>query len=721
MNFMTRTDKVILTTATLIVAIFSYFLYDDSLLFKEVAETQEKSIGNISFLKNDVRLKSTTAFAWRTAGRQLEVHQKDSVFTGDGSEVSIQLNDGSILNLKENSLITLIVRDGETSLDLKYGDFVGQLTQDSKLKVTAGKETYDLKGEKSANNEKTILQLNKSRSGQLEVKLQQGAANVKTKKQTRVLEKDRSVSLTTKLAEKPLPEISLLVPNRTVMKQFRDGDVLPLSWSATEKISQFQVEVARDSLFKDLAWVGKSKDSSLNAPVRAGEGEFYWRVKALTNSGQEITSSPVHTFKIVRLEAPTLLSPEKDQVINLESRPGSTQETLKSTFKIIWTAPKDVKNFHYQIANDSEFKNIIKDQVVTGLESLSPAVASGEYFVKVRAEKDADRFSRWSEVGSVKLTVKTEQRPPAPRLVKNNVEFNPATAEKRTPSSEPVAILSWVKPIGITQFKIQISKTKNFTEPKTFSVNGDNFDFKDSSPGVTYFRVYSINNRGLASIPSEVGQILVTIIDPKLSPMNNILVNGKDKDARPPSKEMSMTWSPVPGADKYLLEVSMDANFKDAKKFEVKTASMPVLLDKPGTYHARVVAMNEQGKTISSFSKIEKFDYTYRIPLDMPSPLEPFDKTTVFMQQEQAAFLWLEWKSVKGTKQYKLEVSTSPTFDTIALKADTKEPRFLVKEKLPAGKLFWRVKAISESADMSSEWTNANEFSLISNKNETYR
>ncbi len=721
MIFMNRADKIFLSIALLIVAIFSYLLYDDSLFFKDTTEHLQDQIGNISILKNDVRLKSSSAFAWRTAGKSLEVHQKDSIFTGEKSEVSIQLNDGSTINLKENSLVTLNLQNGEMTLDLKYGDFIGQLSPEGKLKVTAGKEEYDLKGEKSANNEKTVIQLNKSRSGQLDVKLQQGSAAVKSKNQTKVLEKNQSVSLAKKIEEVPRPEIQLLLADKSTFKQLKDDDELPFSWSASSKVPQFKIEISKDILFKDLVWNSRTTLEKASIPFRSGEGEFFWRVKALSASGQELNTSVTYTFKVAHLDAPRLLAPEKNQTLSFEMSQDTPPEDLKSSFNLAWTATKDSKTFHYQIAKDTDFKDLIKDQVVADLQLISPPVPAGQYFVRVRSERTDEAHSAWTETHAVKINMSVEQRPPAPRLVKNKILFNPATAEKRTPSSEAVPTVAWEKPTGIVQFKVQVAKLPDFQDAKNYTSSTDQLDLKTYSPGLSYFRVFSISSRGLASLPSEVGTVSVSFLDPKIIPMKDLVVNGTDKFLPAPSKETLVGWTPVPGAQKYLLEMAPTENFKNSKKYEVNSPSIPVILEKPGVFHVRVAALNQAGKIISHFSAVEKFNYIYRVPLALPALIEPFDKTTVFMQQDTEAFIWLEWKSVKDVKVYQLDVSNSPSFEKIIMNTQTTEPRFLVKDKLPPGKLYWRVRAISENPDMNSDWTTPREFSILIKNNETFR
>src|SRR5690606_24075572 len=135
-NF-TKTDRVILLLAAVVLAVFSYFLYDDSLLFPRPESKDLQKIGQVAFSSNDVRLKTMTAFTWFPAQKTDSVHLQDSVFTGENSEARLQLEDGTVLTLKPNSLITLNMNDGQMSLDLRYGDLSSKLSGKGALKITA--------------------------------------------------------------------------------------------------------------------------------------------------------------------------------------------------------------------------------------------------------------------------------------------------------------------------------------------------------------------------------------------------------------------------------------------------------------------------------------------------------------------------------------------------------------------------------------------------------
>ncbi|MNL34407.1 hypothetical protein D3C87_1563800 [compost metagenome] len=100
--------------------------------------------------------------------------------------------------------------------------------------------------------------------------------------------------------------------------------------------------------------------------------------------------------------------------------------------------------------------------------------------------------------------------------------------------------------------------------------------------------------------------------------------------------------------------------------------------------------------------------------------MEPFDKASVFLQTAMEPFIWLEWKKVEGATNYIVEVSDKEDFSHILLTKSQSGNRFLIKEKVPLGKLYWRVRAESKESMAMSDWAATREFIIYHQKNETF-
>lgn len=100
--------------------------------------------------------------------------------------------------------------------------------------------------------------------------------------------------------------------------------------------------------------------------------------------------------------------------------------------------------------------------------------------------------------------------------------------------------------------------------------------------------------------------------------------------------------------------------------------------------------------------------------------MEPFNNASIFLQTEQEPFIWLEWKKVNGAVSYTLEISDKEDFSKTLISTNLDKNRFLIKKRVPLGKLYWRVRAEKKDATEISDWAEKREFTIYHQKNETF-
>jgi hypothetical protein len=201
-----------------------------------------------------------------------------------------------------------------------------------------------------------------------------------------------------------------------------------------------------------------------------------------------------------------------------------------------------------------------------------------------------------------------------------------------------------------------------------------------------------------------------------LNPIRSISSVGSEQGP----KESPVTWNEVPAAKSYVVQYDTKPDFSSAKKVEVATNQGSILLPGPGKYNVRVQARDEENKALTDFSNIQQVLYSNRPPLVAPKLVEPFNNASIFLQTAQEPFIWLEWKKVPGASAYKVEVSSKEDFSDIVLSKVVPSNRYLVKERIPLGKLYWRVRAETKEDLEISDWAKQNEFTLYHQKNETF-
>lgn len=721
MNNFSKTEKIIFSLATCAVVIFSYFLFDDSLLFPKTDTRDLKTVGSFVISKNDVRRKNIDTFSWLPAGRSSEVFHNDSIFTGASSEAEIQLADGTRLYIEPNSLVSLNFVNGQMTLDLKYGDLQAEIASASQLVVkTAGEET---KLEGTDNKESSKVRVKKSFSG-LNVKLEKGQAAITSRGQRKNLDSDSGLKVSAGAIQTvKKPQLTILTEDGKTWLKPIPTQPIPVAWEGKGSISGYEVELAADADFADLIANHKTKETQWSLAATENEQTYYWRVKVYDSNGGLSTTSPPQRFNVRLFKTPVLVTPENASVTQMELK-AIPKQPLRTSMKISWQAMPELTSFQVQVAPDANFQNITFDKTIENTnELLSSALMSGIWHVRVKGFAEKYNYaSEWSAPHTFELRLSPQKvpRPPAPVLAKKTIEFTPTSDSDRDPASPQAPVLEW-KPLSQTKgFRLQISKDKNFADSNYIETTENSFAWEQFQKGTTYYRVFAVAPNGLISMPSEIGEVVVGFRNPELSPLRSFNLRGTSPTDPAPAQALDVKWTSVPTASAYRLEMSPSSEFSNPITTDVSATQSKFVLQSPGVFHFRVVALDSTGQPLTDYSAPQKVEYQWKNPLGVPNLREPFDRASIFLQKEVEAFIWLEWRKVDGAQSYSIEVSTTPDFNKTFIKNTTVSNRFLIKEKIPQGKLYWRVRANAVKETENSEWTAAREFTVHSQKNESF-
>lgn len=714
-----QTEKLIFTGALLVLMVFSYFLYDDSLLFPKANNSELELIGAVAISQNDVRRKNLDTFSWLPASRKDHVYQHDSIFTGDRSEATIQLQDGTQIRIEPNSLITLNLKNGQMNLDLRYGNLIGELAQGSSLTIKSGAEEFKLESQSGA-QEKSKIKFNKAHSGTVDLKLLSGDVKFIDQKKQAVknLPKDAVVAVRkggeVRTLEKP--QLTLTTPDNMNWLRVNPDDPLPFEWQGKGDIARYELEISPNEDFSSVAASQMTQEQRAVITDPLQPGAYFWRLKALDRNGEVGATTPAQRMSISHLAGPKITTPLQQARIDLELKV-KPKEELATTLDVQWKAMPVLKTFTWQISQDPEFQTILKEGQTTSLSAITPRLPSGSYWVRVQGMTEKQTLSPWSEpvTFSLNLAAHKEERPARPILVTKQVDFKAPTGD-RNPASPEGPNLAWEPVLKSKNYQLQISKDLSFGEVEKYDVTGTQVVWSQFRPGKHFYRVIARGANGLTSEPSEIGTIDVSVGGLTLNPLKTIKAVGQT----PGPKETPISWSEVPFAKTYLVQVDKSKDFSQPQQFEYSWSSGALTLTEPGNYAVRVQALDETNKPLTDFSNIQEVLYTFRTPLNAPSLLEPFNNASIFLQTEMEPFIWLEWKKVEGASNYRIEISDKADFSRTLISKSISGNRYLIKEKVPLGRIYWRVRAEAKGDAEMSEWTEKREFTLYHQKNETF-
>ena len=300
----------------------AYFLYRD--LMQGESAFKGTPIANLERRAAKVRRKPASSYVWQHIDENSPIYLKESIQTGPESAAIVRLENGTVLELGENSLV-VIDRTAELSLNYLKGSIV--LRDDS--------------GDK---------QITADASGKAKVR---------------------------ELA------IRLLKPEM-LSEYFVDGNTetsLEFSWESRAATPVF-VEISPDRAFRRPRVRRLKPDAGAagNLALAKGlpTGTYFWRVKTETGDASQIRS-----FKISSVDSLVPVSPTASA--RLESF--GEKSAIQFRWKPAQLAGSAAVTHELEVASDPAFRSIVSRQAIAPASGVASAngISSGQYYWRIRS------------------------------------------------------------------------------------------------------------------------------------------------------------------------------------------------------------------------------------------------------------------------------------------------------------------------------------------------
>lgn len=505
--------------------------------------------------------------------------------------------------------------------------------------------------------------------------------------------------------------------------------------------------------------------SGTSITVRSGDEEFLLENKDGNPASSEVEFTKDHsgnvevkllsgsaTFINKKTQTRASLSKEKPLVV---SKNGQVQQVIKpelvmttadklalvretpdAPLSLRWQSKGKIDQFEVEISPKEDFSVITASQKTTDQQvEIRNLIEPGNYFWRLKGLDGQGQVLTISKSQQLSISLPPvalapppppppsvakappiKIRPDTPVLVTKKVTFKVPSSQERSLASAPSPEIKWKTVPQVKSYQLQISKDGSFTEVEKYDIAQNSASWAQYQPGAFHYRVIARGINGLTSEPSEVGTMNIHVGEITLSPLKPITIIGKI----PTPVEMPVTWTEIPFAKTYLVQLDKDPGFAQPHQMEYPSPGGKLTIHKPGLYKVRVQALDRDNKPLNAFSNTEEALYIFRSPLDSPVLTEPFNQASIFLQTEMEPFIWLEWKDVAGSISYSVEISDKPDFSRILISKTLAKTRYLVKDRVPLGKIYWRVRANAKNEQETSLWAEKREFTLYHQKNETF-
>ena len=410
--------------------------------------TDKDNIATITFKNKIAQRKFEDRVVWERLAQSSPLYNGDLVRTSDLSEAVITFNDGSVLDLYENTMIQVYysetegvnvsVDGGSVQIDSSVGGKASlALSDGSVVKVESGASL----GAKTEKGAQTSVQV---KSGNASLTTESGSSSN--------LSGGMSVSVSEKGEIKKAPLTVTSIPQEMRVLNV-DGGKVPvlLEWAKSAEIenSSVVVEVSRKKDFsevieKTVVSAEDAKNAAKNLNLESGS--YYWKVFPKDMPEKSVTGK----VTVEGVEPVVPLSPAKGT--SYASREAS------KTVDFNWNGNKFASSYNVKVSKTADMKN--------------PVIEKNVENTSIRLELPSEGTWWWNVTPVYKVGFAGEAKPSAPvsfetakiEKIRPPVLYSPADAAKISYKESPSVNFLWKSDLKDSSYVFELSKSKAFSD-----------------------------------------------------------------------------------------------------------------------------------------------------------------------------------------------------------------------------------------------------------------
>ncbi|PJZ45643.1 iron dicitrate transport regulator FecR [Leptospira brenneri] len=614
---------------------------------------------------------------WDLIESKTEVKNRDTIRTEGLSDAILTLNDGTKINISENSMILLDISDKNININFAYGSFEaargeGTVSGDLKMNITAGDKTVQV-----ASGD---VKLDKTKS-ELNIKVDQGEAKLTSNGKEETIAKDQIANVTDSGVKVGKPVFRLVSPEdrKNVLSESGSEKIqFVLSGWKPDSVKQSSPSL-EISLFPDFSKsLIKEKLTAASVSKKLGAGSYYWRVLYEDPNSKTKQTTEVFQFRILSDPALRVLSPKPNEVF------AYTGES--PVVRFVWNPLDLYSSYTVQIAKDANFAEGLVSKQTQNQSLAFDSLKEGNYFAKIQAKSNLPGISeKSSTVVSFQILKKTSASPPELLEPARGKTF----AEEQTKSQ---LFFSWKDDKDFNEYEWELSADSNFQNKLKSESTKNNFLKLPSGLGIgTYFwRVKGIGNSG-NSLESKSNTFTVIAKEEMelISPANGSEVEVDERST------IILKWKKLTGKSNYEVEVSREPEFQRSVTKEAVTGNYFEFKSKDlGRFYWRV----RSSGTDSDLSPVRSFQMISN--MEPPSLATPTRNETIDLFTRTS--ILFTWKPVEKANAYRIrlmDISGIREKQVFSERTGSTKFQFSEIQKLNVGRFRWEVAALYKQSD----------------------
>jgi len=337
------------------------------------------------------------------------------------------------------------------------------------------------------------------------------------------------------------------------------GTTADFEWACRLGARLYNVQIATDPEFQKVAASNIVSSCRWNN-VKLAPGNYFWRVRLEIGPGyreiwstmrQLVVTGPAKVEKLVDLPAPQIKNPKQVQILAAASKSRGPAQTMEKWVELSWNKIAGARGYQIQVAQSKDFSDVFLDEKTKEPKFKWRATSPGQVYWRVRAVNSGGQGGRSSSPGQVTLLI------PAP-VIKPTFKFVlPTEGEAETPFVE------WRPTPQTAMYLVQMGGKRELAGMKERPMDEPRVEMP-AAPGRYFIRVAAAASDGTAISPfSNVASVVITQELNLEAPRPMSPSSGAAAPSKNGRISIEFSWSAVPKAESYALEVSSDAAFTE--------------------------------------------------------------------------------------------------------------------------------------------------------------
>ena len=669
-----------------IAAFFAYLFWQDLNAF--TVRTDKTEIGVISFKHNVAQRKFDDRVVWERISNGTKLYYGDTIRTSDLAQAKIELKDGTILDLSENTMIQVgFNAQGKLQISIDGGG----IQIDSSTTSEAVEVKLDDGSVVNVDAGSSLAAKTDSKTGVHNVEVKSGSAQVTTESgETASLAYGESVNVEKGKEIQKNPVTVMYPPSDLKLLNIRGGAMsVKFEWRAGEG-EAVTIQTSFSKEFNSFESNQTFKNAT-TSEIKAESGVLYWRAFTEETRDRAVTGK-INIEKItgVRGVSPATAS---------EFR----YRTALPRVAFRWTGNEYAERYRLLVSATPDMRSVVSDVEATGTFVSIDSLEEGNYWWQVTPYYSLNSigYEGASDVYAFKVIRNEQIRRPELSAPAENAQI---VYRDIVPAN-----FIWKSELKNATYELTVARDSDFTTVVFNTETKETRFSKEFLPselrdGVYFWKILRKSDDAEDLHPeSEIRTFKVV----RYIPQDNKLVYPPDNFTVELSK-LSLTAFMWKLADEYdsdssvsVVQISQSPSFSPLQVERAVTATVLDNLSVPsGNYWWRVGVRDERGATVA-FTQPRMFTVLSEIsPPEITSPLS--NQELVVYNNSPVS---ISWGAVSGADYYAVKIYT-PNGELVAQQNEVRatSTQFVLAE----GLYTCRIQSLAENGSLAPQVSVAN-------------